>query len=114
VLPELMQTGPKKKIQDHALMILIMNHQCMVMNNLKLINAQHPNITHAYKNKKKLHITNAAIWVNEEKKCISRKSHNQPFNFHLAAWADRLSTGLIHTISKPILNRCCKPTVHSK
>jgi len=68
-------------IHDNALMILIMNHQCRVMNNLKLINAQHPNITHAYKNKKKLHITNATIWVNEEKKSISHKSHNQPFKF---------------------------------
>ena len=33
-------------------------------------------------------------------------------NLHLAAWTDRLSTGLIHTISKPILNGCCKPTVN--
>jgi hypothetical protein len=100
-------------IHDHALMILIMNHQCMVMNNLKLINAQHPNITHAYKKKKKLHITNATIWVNEEKKkvfCINLIiSH---LNLYLTAWADRLSTELLHTISKPILNRCCQPTVH--
>jgi len=86
----------------------------MVMNNLKLINAQHPNITHAYKNKKKLHITNAAIWVNKEKKIILHKSHNQPFKFTFSCMADRLSTGLIHAISKPTLNRCCKPTVHSK
>jgi len=33
-------------------------------------------------------------------------------NLHLAARTDRLSTGLIHTISKPILNKCCKPTVN--
>jgi len=52
------------------------------MNHLKVKNVQHPNITHAYKNmKKKLQITNATIWVNEEKKSMSHKSHNQPFKF---------------------------------
>ena len=33
-------------------------------------------------------------------------------NLHLAAWADRLPTGLIHMIPKPVLNRCCIPTVY--
>lgn len=84
----------------------------MVMNDLKLTSAQHPNITHIYKNmKKNLHITNTTIWV-KRKKVFRINLIISHLNLHLAAWTDRLSTGLIHTISKPILNRCCKPTVH--
>jgi hypothetical protein len=46
--------------------ILIINHHCIVMNYLKLINAQQAKVTHTYKNtKENLYRTNAAIWFNK-------------------------------------------------
>jgi len=39
--------------------------KCTVMDYLKLRNAQHADVTHAYKNmKEKLHRTSATIWFN--------------------------------------------------
>jgi hypothetical protein len=75
----------------------------MVMNNLKLINALHPIITHVMK--KKLHKTNATIQVNKErKKSILHKSHNQPFKFtysYMGRQADhRINTDEITTYFK--------------
>ena len=86
--------------------------QCMVMNNLKLINAQHPKITHACKNmKKKLHITNATIWVNEEKKSTLRNSHSQPFKFTFSCMgrqaAHRINTYDTKTCFKQMLYTYC-------
>jgi hypothetical protein len=49
--------------------------KCMVKDYLKLRNAQHPDVTHTYKNmKEKLHRTNATNWFNR----ICRRNHLTP------------------------------------
>jgi len=67
----IMRNATKKclhwSLRTHMLVIfLIMNHQCMVRNHLKLINEQQAKLAHACTNtKEKLHRTNAAICFNK-------------------------------------------------